>query len=43
LGETMSGDIYMGEYSTARFTAKRNNVKPVRQKVVVPGGPPLAT
>lgn len=42
-GDTMSGDIHMGEYRTAKFTAKRNTAKPARQRVVVPGGPPLAT
>jgi len=42
-GDTMSGDIYMGEYRTAKFTAKRFMAKPVRQKIVVPGGPPLQT
>lgn len=42
-GDTMSGDIHMGEYRTAKFTAKRNTAKPKRQRVVVPEGPPLAT
>ncbi len=42
-GDTMSGDIHMGEYRTAKFTATRNTAMPTRQKVVVPGGPPLAT
>jgi seryl-tRNA(Sec) selenium transferase len=42
-GDTMSGDIHMGEYRTATFTAKRNTAEPKRQRVVVPGGPPLAT
>lgn len=40
---TISGDIYMGEYRTAKFTATRNQAKPVRQRITVPGGPPLAT
>jgi hypothetical protein len=42
-GDSLSGDIHLGEYRTATFTAKRNTVKPARQKVVIPGGPPLAT
>jgi len=42
-GDTFSGDIHMGEYRTAKFTAIRNTLKPVRRKVLVPKGPPLAT
>lgn len=42
-GDTFSGDIHMGEYRTAKFTAIRNTHKPVRRKVLVPKGPPLAT
>ncbi|MES3017058.1 MAG: aminotransferase class V-fold PLP-dependent enzyme [Bacteroidota bacterium] len=42
-GDTMSGNIHLGEYRTATFTAKRNTAKPARQKVMIPGGPPLAT
>ena len=42
-GDTMSGDIHMGEYLTAKFTAKRNKTKLPRQKVMIPGGQPLAT
>lgn len=42
-GDTISGDIHMGEYRTAKFTASRNSLKPVRKKVLVPKGPPLAT
>jgi D-glucosaminate-6-phosphate ammonia-lyase len=42
-GETISGSIYMGEYQTAKFTAKRNNNKSPHEKIMVPGGPPLAT
>ncbi len=42
-GETISGSIYMGEYRTAKFIAKRNNNKFPHEKIVVPGGPPLAT
>jgi hypothetical protein len=45
-GDTISGGIYMGEYRTANFTAKRatdNNKNNIRGPIVVPGGPPLAT
>lgn len=42
-GDEIKGSIYMGEYRTANFTAKRNNTKSPHQKIVVPGGPPLAT
>ena len=42
-GDSMSGNIHLGEYRTAKFTAKRNTSKPARQKVLIPGGPPLAT
>lgn len=41
--DTISGDIHMGEYLTAKFTAKRNKTKLPRQKVMIPGGQPLAT
>lgn len=42
-GDTITGSIYMGEYRTANFIAKRNNNKSPHEKIVVPGGPPLAT
>ena len=42
-GETISGSIYMGEYRTAKFVARRNNNKFPHERIVVPGGPPLAT
>ncbi len=42
-GDTITGSIYMGEYRTAKFIAKRNNNKSPHEKIVVPGGPPLAT
>lgn len=41
--DSMEGDIHLGEYRTAKFTAKKSDRKPVRQRVMVPGGPPLAT
>jgi len=42
-GDTMSGSIYMVEYGTAKFTAKRNSKISDRKPITVPGGPPLAT
>ncbi|HEX6891995.1 MAG TPA: aminotransferase class V-fold PLP-dependent enzyme [Chryseolinea sp.] len=42
-GETIAGSIYLGEYLTAKFTAKKSVYKTERRKVVIPGGPPLAT
>lgn len=42
-GNSLSGDIHMGEYRTAKFTANKITVKPARKKVLVPIGPPLAT
>jgi D-glucosaminate-6-phosphate ammonia-lyase len=41
--EKMNGDIYMGEYRTATFTAMRINSKSPHEQIMVPGGPPLAT
>jgi len=41
--DSLSGDIHMGEYLTAKFTASKLLEKPVRKKVQVPKGPPLAT
>lgn len=40
---TMVGSIYMGEYMTAKFTAKRHTFKSKREKIMIPSGPPLAT
>lgn len=42
-GNSLSGDIHMGEYRTAKFTANKVSVKPARKKILVPKGPPLAT
>jgi seryl-tRNA(Sec) selenium transferase len=42
-GDTFSGDVHLGEYRTAKFTATRNKTKLPREKVNIPGGPPLAT
>ena len=41
--DTISGNIHMGEYRTASFTAKRSKNKGPRKKIMVPSGPPLAT
>lgn len=37
------GSIFLGEYLTAKFTAKRSTYKNKQKKIVIPGGPPLAT
>ena len=42
-GDIITGSIYMGEYRTAKFVAKRNRIVVPHEKIVVPGGPPLAT
>lgn len=42
-GDSLTGDIHMGEYRTAKFTASKSLEKPVRKQVLVPKGPPLAT
>jgi len=42
-GEEMLGQIYMGEYINARFTATRHNQKGTRRPIRVPKGQPLAT
>jgi seryl-tRNA(Sec) selenium transferase len=41
--DTISGQIHMGEYRTASFTAKRSKKKGLRKQIMVPSGPPLAT
>ena len=41
--EKMSGQIFMGEYIRASFTAKRHEQKPVHKSIRVPKGQPLAT
>jgi len=40
---TISGPIHLGEYLTARFTAKRHAYTTTRTRIRVPNGPPLAT
>ena len=41
--DTIRGSVYLGEYLTASFTAKRMDYKSKGQRIVIPGGPPLAT
>lgn len=41
--DAISGSVYMGEYMTAKFTAKRRVFKGKRERIMIPGGPPLAT
>lgn len=41
-GDRMSGDIHLGEYLTARFTAERRPYRNTTRRILVPGGPPLA-
>ena len=43
LADTITGTIHMGEYRTANFVAKRKTDKSPHNKIMVPGGPPLAT
>lgn len=38
-----SGSVFLGEYLTAKFTAERSTYKNEQKKIVIPGGPPLAT
>lgn len=42
-GDEYTGQIYMGEYRTAKFTARKYKYKGKRERIVVPSGPPLAT
>lgn len=41
--DRITGLIHMGEYRTATFVATRSKYKMPRRKIMVPGGPPLAT
>jgi len=40
---TISGPIHLGEYLTARFTARRHTYTTTRTRIRVPSGPPLVT
>ena len=42
-GDTMSGQIHMGEYLTATFKATRHRYPAQRTRITVPQGPPLAS
>jgi D-glucosaminate-6-phosphate ammonia-lyase len=42
-GDTVTGNIHLGEYQTATFTAKRVPFSPARKPILIPDGPPLAT
>ena len=42
-GNTMAGDVYMGEYLNAKFTARRHTYSTPRAPIRVPSGRPLAT
>jgi seryl-tRNA(Sec) selenium transferase len=39
----LSGPIHLGEYLTAKFTARRHAYSSTRTRIMVPGGPPIAT
>ncbi len=41
--DKLSGSILLGEYLTAKFTAKRISYKNEKEPIFIPGGPPLAT
>lgn len=43
MGDTLAGSVFLGEYLTAKFKAKRLTYRQGHQRIVVPGGPPLAT
>jgi hypothetical protein len=41
--DALTGNIFMGEYRTAKFTAKRHVFRNPKQRIMVPSGAPLAT
>lgn len=41
-GDSMAGNIHMGEYLTAKFTGRRHAYRNTSRRILVPGGPPLA-
>jgi D-glucosaminate-6-phosphate ammonia-lyase len=41
--DSLNGTIYLGEYLSANFTARRATYRGDRRKISIPGGPPLAT
>lgn len=42
-GDSMSGQIHLGEYRTAKFVAQKHRYTGKRERILVPAGPPLAT
>ncbi len=42
-GDTLAGSVFLGEYLTAKFTAQRTSYRQGNERIVIPGGPPLAT
>lgn len=42
-GDQLSGSVFLGEYLTAKFSGKRSKYREDHERIVVPGGPPLAT
>ena len=42
-GDTMSGNIHMGEYLTSTFTAKRHAYNSPPMPIQIPNGPPLSS
>jgi len=42
-GDTMSGEVDMGEYLTAKFTAQKHRYPTGPTPIVVPTGPPQAS
>jgi hypothetical protein len=42
-GDTLSGSLFLGEYLSAQFTAKRSTYQKLRKPFAIPAGPPLAT
>lgn len=42
-GDSLSGNIHLGEYQTARFTAKKLDYTAPRRPILIPNGAPLAT
>ncbi|MFK5974535.1 MAG: aminotransferase class V-fold PLP-dependent enzyme [Flavobacteriaceae bacterium] len=41
--DKLVGSVFLGEYLTAKFTAKPSTYKEEHKRIVIPGGPPLAT
>lgn len=41
--DSITGSIFLGEYLTATFEAKRRDLTSPKKPIVIPGGPPLAT